>query len=135
MTPPPVRAYLAGPMTGYELTNWPAFFRAAQILREHGWEIENPAEYDIIKGFDPTRSPDEQGHPRTGLLREDFAIIATKCKAIILLPGWRESEGARAEFLVSILSGHKAYEFVGDSSLERGFELVLVTSKPEVVLR
>lgn len=126
-------AYLAGPMSGYDLFNWPAFFKAARALREAGWVIENPAETDIIHGINPALGLEEQSVTRDDLLREDFQIITTLCKAIIFLPGWRESVGARAECLVGHLSGLKLYELRWMS--DEAFELFEVSPEPEVILQ
>ncbi len=136
-------AYLAGPMTDVPELNRPFFIRMAMMLRRAGWFIENPAEYDIARGV----VTEEQSQVlRADLLREDFELIVTKCKVIILLPGWHLSEGARAEFLVATLSGRPAFEIVkngakrpqGTSSemiqLQTGYSLAPVILKPEVRL-
>lgn len=142
-------AYLAGPMSGIKFYNWPEFFRAAKLLREDDWVIENPAESDIINGVDPTLPLEEQDASREDLLREDFEIIVTKCKALILLPGWRDSVGARAECLVAHLSGLPIMQFtysdeawtvrkLGDPIEERiigsGFTLTQIQPNPQVIV-
>jgi hypothetical protein len=38
------RVYLAGPMTGIDALNFPAFHKAAASLRASGYEVVNPAE-------------------------------------------------------------------------------------------
>lgn len=83
--PRPVRIYLAGPMTGYEGLNFPAFHRAAAALREAGFDVVNPAEINT----DPTARWED-------CMRADIAQLVT-CERIALLPGWEQSRGARIE--------------------------------------
>jgi|GEM_PF-754080 len=98
-------AYLAGPMRGHRMNNFPAFFAAAVLLRNHGWGIENPAEYDMAAGVNP--SADEKDWPIKvkDMLRTDFRLILEKCNAIILLPGWDNSVGAKMELSIAVHIG------------------------------
>jgi hypothetical protein len=79
------RIYVAGPMTGFPLLNFPAFHAAAAEWRARGWHVENPAEINA----DPTAGWHE-------CMRADIARLVT-CNAIYLLPGWKLSRGARIE--------------------------------------
>lgn len=103
-------AYLAGPMRGYELHNFPAFAEAALILRRHGWQIESPAEYDLAAGVDPAGT--EQDWPITvrEMLRTDFRLILERCNAIILMEGWHNSKGAQMEALIANAIGLPMFE-------------------------
>lgn len=109
-----MRIYLAGPMRGVKMCNFPAFFRAARLLEEAGHDVVNPAAHDMEMGFDPARGnygeTPELGLDR--LLAWDFAQIV-RCDAIVVLPGWRESRGTRAELVVAHYAGLKvmAMEF------------------------
>jgi hypothetical protein len=103
------KVYLAGPMTGIPQFNFPAFDAAAAALREAGYDVVSPAEMD-----DPeTRaaalaSPD--GAPGSGsssgetwgdFLARDVKLIADGgLDAIVVLPGWERSRGARLETFV-----------------------------------
>lgn len=113
-----MKLYLAGPMRGYTLYNFAAFFRAAAILRQAGHEIENPAEHDMAQGFKPHLELDDSGQPRAfkidELLRADFKLILD-CDGLALLPGWEGSAGARAERFVAECSGRKVFLFEGES--------------------
>lgn len=104
-TPAEHVAYLAGPMTGYRLLNFPAFMEAAIRLRKHGWIIFNPAEHDIAHGQDPAAGENhsDPDHPlhRTNLLRVDFRFICDEATDLIVLPGWEKSTGCRAEMTVA----------------------------------
>lgn len=80
-----MRVYIAGPMTGIEFLNFPAFHAAAATLRELGHTVVNPAELN----------PD----PETSWLdcmRRDIAELVT-CDAVALLPGYDDSRGAMIE--------------------------------------
>lgn len=108
------RVYVAGPMTGIPQFNFPAFDAAAKELRDHGWEVTSPAELD-----DPaTRatalaSPD--GAPGSGtandetwgdFLARDVKLLSDgdergQIDAIVVLPGWEKSRGARLETFVA----------------------------------
>jgi len=101
------RCYLAGPMRHKRRFNFPAFFRNAAKLSKLGWDVINPAALDVAAGvatrdgrlrrvlkFDPK-------HLRE-FARRDLDVILNKLRgergdAIILLPGWRRSIGAKAE--------------------------------------
>ncbi len=79
------RLYLAGPMTGIEALNFPAFHAEAFRLRALGYNVVNPAEINV----DPTKGWSE-------CMRADIAQLV-KCDGIALLPGWEQSRGARLE--------------------------------------
>jgi hypothetical protein len=79
------RIYIAGPMSGYENHNFPAFWDAATLLRSQGFDVVSPAE------INPNTSM-EWGD----CMRADIAALVT-CDAVQLLPGWENSKGATLE--------------------------------------
>ena len=81
----PTRIYIAGPMTGIEQLNFPAFNAEALKLRALGFDVVNPAEIN----------PDHS-MPWAQCMRRDIAELV-KCDAICLLPGWEQSKGATLE--------------------------------------
>lgn len=105
-----MKVYLAGPMTGIPQFNYPAFDEAVHRLRLMGWEVTSPAELD-----DPeTRKmalTSTDGAPGSGsangetwgdFLARDVKLLAdTPLDAIVVLPGWERSRGARLETFVA----------------------------------
>jgi hypothetical protein len=106
----PKRLYIAGPMRGYDLFNFPAFTEAAVNLRFWGYEVLSPAERDLEEGFDPTLNSLD-GFDVEAALAADFAMILD-CDGIVLLPGWEKSRGARAERFVAEMTGRSVWEYV-----------------------
>lgn len=100
-----MKIYLAGPMRGIPLFNFPAFHAAAARLRANGHTVFNPAERDEDRhGKDIASSPTgdlEDANAKGFSLREalaaDAAWICLQGEAIALLPGWERSKGAKAE--------------------------------------
>ena len=77
--------YISGPMTGLPGLNFQAFNAEAARLRALGYRVVNPAELNP----DPSKSWVE-------CMRVDIAELI-KCDAIVMLPGWCNSRGARLE--------------------------------------
>ena len=77
------RIYIAGPMTGIEKYNYPAFNAKAAELRALGHHVENPAENPV---------------PDCGSWEAYMRMAITQlmtCDEIHLLPGWTGSVGFR----------------------------------------
>ena len=109
------RVYLAGPMTGIPAFNFPAFDAAAARLRERGYDVVSPAELDSpehrkaalasVDG-DPSTYNNATGDTWGQLLARDVKLIADEgIEAIVCLPGWNTSKGARLETFVGRLCG------------------------------
>lgn len=84
-----MRLYIAGPMTGIADYNFPAFNAMADKMRAAGWHVENPADHGLVPGAD-----------WADYLRYDIGCLAS-CEAIMLLPGWTASRGARLEVSIA----------------------------------
>ncbi|KPA96003.1 DUF4406 domain-containing protein [Pseudomonas asplenii] len=82
------RIYVAGPMTGIEDFNFPAFNAVAAKLRSFGYIVENPAEHGIVEGAE-----------WADYMAYDLTRLGL-CGVICLLPGWENSEGAKLEVLI-----------------------------------
>lgn len=92
--------YLAGPMTGYPDYNYQAFAEYAEMWREEGHNIINPAEN--FGGI--------QTLPRRRYIVEAIELLAHNTKAIALMPGWELSEGARMEVSIAHTLGLPIYD-------------------------
>lgn len=77
--------YIAGPMTGIDRYNFPAFYEAADRLRHLGYGVVNPAEF----GHDLEMHWED-------CMKRDIPLMLT-CDFVVVLPGWHESKGARLE--------------------------------------
>lgn len=92
------RVYLAGPMRGLPLYNFPAFDEARDKLVAKGVEVISPADLDREVGFHET---DEYvpGFFYAAMRRDIEAIL--KVDTIVLLPGWEDSAGCKIELTVA----------------------------------
>lgn len=78
-----MRLYVAGPMSGLPEFNYPAFMRAAELLRARGYEVENPAENPFCD--------DWVGYMRLSLVQ------ISRVDGLAVLDGWQMSRGATLE--------------------------------------
>ncbi|HUD82601.1 MAG TPA: DUF4406 domain-containing protein [Candidatus Saccharimonadales bacterium] len=94
-------AYIAGPMRGYDLYNFPAFDTKALELRKKGWAVTNPAELDRVNHVHEFTDPLPPNFLRHAMARDCAAIC--KADAIVLLAGWEESRGVTVELALASL--------------------------------
>ena len=113
------KIYLGGPMTGKPYFNAPAFRKAAEELRIMGNEVFSPVEYDEknhgpeIFDDNPTGDPGQakaNGFDIRQAFLADLTYICLDADTIALLPGWRNSSGARAEYAVAVSLGLNVIE-------------------------
>lgn len=97
-----MKVYLSGPMHGYVLWNYPLFMATAMEIRQLGNDVYNPAEY-------------EWDHVGKFPKREAFAVytnyICEHADALVMLPRWRLSIGAVAEWGLARALGIPAIEW------------------------
>lgn len=86
--------YIAGPMTGIEAFNYPAFDKAAVDLRRRGYTVLNPT---AIDADNPTPGKKQ---PWEWYMRKALQMLL-RAQAVAVLPGWNESKGARLEVRVA----------------------------------
>lgn len=92
--------YLAGPMTGLPEFNYPLFNEVAAQLRGQGCEVRNPAESD-----DGSSGKSWEFYMRLALRQ------LLECDSMVLLPGWRQSRGARIEHNIACELGMDIWEW------------------------
>jgi hypothetical protein len=94
-------------MRGLPYFNFPAFHEAAVRLQFEGHSVFNPAARDAdLYGSDlsaknltgdEAQAACQHGFSLREALAADTEYICMKADAIAMLPGWRESKGAKAE--------------------------------------
>jgi hypothetical protein len=106
--------YIAGPMSGFDDHNFPAFYEAERELREgFGLGTINPARLDAVQG-----EPD-CGRWQ-GYLRRDLAEIATRADAVVVIDGWKNSRGASLEAYTAQQMGMPVFHLSGGELLPVG---------------
>ncbi|GLG01699.1 hypothetical protein Alches_17390 [Alicyclobacillus hesperidum subsp. aegles] len=83
-----MKVYISGPMSGLPEYNFPAFFRAADAIRQQGDEPINPAE----------GAP--EGWTWEQYMRRALRMLLD-ADAVVMLPGWQQSQGARLEYVIA----------------------------------
>lgn len=106
--------YIAGPMRGIPEFNFPAFFAAEEALQGEDRTIINPARRDIEGGFqwEGTTGNEDLSSLNFNLreaLAWDLAQVLS-ADLVALLPGWRDSSGARAEVAAAMAVGIELLE-------------------------
>lgn len=92
------KLYIAGPMTGLPLYNFPEFFRVEALLRGAGFETVNPAR------IGRTEDTWEQN------MRRGIRAML-ECDGVALLCGWTQSQGARVEYRIAVEVGIPAHDW------------------------
>lgn len=115
-----MKVYLAGPMTGIEDWNFPAFIDGARALREAGHEVISPAEHDLELGYVEVTARDDGDVPIHFDITESFdreVVLAWDCEqiptcdAVVLLCGYGKSSGVRQELATAWATGVPAFEW------------------------
>lgn len=101
---PTVRVYTSGPMRGYPDLNHAAFDSLEQALdsSDENWIVHSPAASNRYHKHD-------NNTPYSTAIRVDIMSLLD-VDAIMLMPGWRQSEGARFEAEIARSLGLKFYE-------------------------
>lgn len=105
--------YIAGPMTGYEKHNCPAFDSACQVLREWNKDavVISPPDITRMLGHDP-ENVEATGSVESYrfYMRQDIHTVMNASE-VWALPGWERSNGAKLEVLLAQTLGIPVYEF------------------------
>lgn len=109
------RIYLAGPMTHVPQFNVPAFTEAGMNLMLRDFDVVLPADLDDpatrkVLLASPNGAVEDYPGDMTwaDFLAEDLKIVADgEIDAVVVLPGWENSRGARLETFVAAALDHK----------------------------
>jgi hypothetical protein len=94
-------------MRGYDKFNFPAFDDASARLRAAGHEVRSPTENDREMGFDPSLNT-LQHFDLAAAFRWDIESVLW-AEAVVVLPGWEDSEGCQIETSVAGAIGTPVY--------------------------
>lgn len=97
------KVYIAGPMSGHDDWNFPAFFEAERQLLGMGYEVINPAHNDgptVELALKSAGEPSNPNHTWAYYMKRDLPHVLG-VDAICLLPGWQKSKGASLEVTVA----------------------------------
>lgn len=127
--PTKAKVYLAGPMSNVPQMNFPAFDAAAAELRAEGFNVVSPAELDspasraaALASEDGSPRDYAEGETWGGFLARDVKLIADEgIEAIVCLPGWEKSRGARLETFVGRLCGLEILDYPWLEKVTPGF--------------
>ena len=98
-----MKVYLAGKMRCLPSFGAEEFRKAARVLRERGFEVVSPLETDeavgiTVDGLTGFEDLADQGFDIRSTLMADLEAVLFDVDAVVLLPGWRGSRGALAEY-------------------------------------
>ncbi len=111
---PAMKVYLAGPLAMQKFLdfNFPAFTNAAERLRKIGYTVYSPAEDEINKGYDAhghdgdlKKFTEKTGFNLRKALKRDLKWICAHADMVVMLPGWENSKGSRAEVATATALG------------------------------
>lgn len=100
--------YVSGPITGYEFNNKHGFDEACLELDGRGIDYRTPHRLPV--------PPDLEGLKLWKHMMGLCLQLMDQCGAIIMLPGWPQSRGARAELNIAMQRGWPVY-YLHDNTL------------------
>lgn len=100
-----MRLYLSGPMSGLPDSNRPAFTAATKKLRAQGHSVVCPTELDFLPVPEEKHEAYRKLLWRTFIIRDVAMILTCAFDAVVVLPGWERSRGARMEVIAAVMIG------------------------------
>jgi hypothetical protein len=102
-----MKLYLAGPMRNKPLYNFPAFDRVCWWLRDRGHTPISPHELDRLTGINEYVLTDSDITPAMvrNFFHRDLGMILTEAEGVVVLRGWEQSAGAKAEVALALVLG------------------------------
>ena len=118
-----LKVYIAGPMTGFDNSNFALFFTAEGIIQPWGYDTVNPARMDIADGkaqwnWQARAIVMDNEFTVEEALDRDFKVILDGCIAIFVLPGWEKSQGALRETWLALSTGRRVFKFDPDKPVD-----------------
>lgn len=101
MTPLHFLVFIAGPMTGHPDWNRAAFYEAEEVLTSADIEAINPAGLAFII---PEYAPHE-------MFVDTTCAMVKHCAAVVRLPGWENSAGAKREMAAAVKHGVPVFDW------------------------
>ena len=95
--------YISGPIKNMTDGNIDAFDKAEKHLKELGYDVLNPhaiSEIVNLRFFEMGKIPTYEDY-----LKEDIIQMLSKCDALLVLPGWRQSKGSKLEIANALACG------------------------------
>lgn len=101
-----MKLFVSGPMRGLPRLNADAFHECRVRLRSKGHLVTCPMEWTLLRGIDPDIPWEDQasGFDLNSAARYASAAIG-QVDAVVMLPGWEGSVGARWEYEFSCAIG------------------------------
>ena len=137
-----MKVYLASKMRGLPSFGAEEFRKAARVLRERGFEVVSPLEMDeaagiSVDGLTGFEDLSYQGFNIRATLANDIRVVLLDVDAVVLLPGWRDSRGATAEYAAahatSVPTWELTYEDEGIALTRINTPLVLASREGTIV--
>ena len=100
-TPLHFLVFIAGPMTGLPDWNRAAFYEAEEVLTSADIESINPASLAFII---PEYAPHE-------MFVDTTCALVKHCQAVVRLPGWETSKGAKLEMAAAVRNGVPVFDW------------------------
>ena len=95
--------YISGPMSNTPNSNLEAFDKAEKQLKQLGFNVLNP--HKICEELNTKFSGMGKSPEYEDYLKEDIIQMLSKCDKVLVLPGWRGSEGSKLEIANAIECG------------------------------
>ena len=125
-----MKVYTAGKMRGLPSFGAEEFRKAARVLREHGFKVISPLEMDeeagiYVDGLTGFEDLTDQGFDIRSTLANDLQVVLLDADAVVLLPGWQDSQGAIAEYAAAQAAGVPTWELTYE---DEGIALTRIAS-------
>jgi hypothetical protein len=119
-------------MRGYPQFNFPKFMEVDRLLQGAGHEVWNPARKDVAAGLDPSdmegtlEELEAANFDLRAAIAWDLTSIIDECDTLVLLPGWKESKGAKTEYALARFLGLDVYEWKPSGGLRRSSKVMVL---------